>query len=63
MLGEELQRPRPGEGGAGSVVALAVIAVEAVIGGIDVDLDLRVRRGDFLHACDRDVLILLAEMQ
>src|ERR1700690_165343 len=41
MRAQERQRPRPGERGARRVIALAVIAIEAVIGRIDVDLDIR----------------------
>src|SRR5258708_1934117 len=42
MLGKKLQAARPGDVGAGLVVACALVAVEAVLrAGIDVDLDLR----------------------
>src|SRR5579872_545278 len=63
MLAQESDRARPGKGGARLVVALPLVAVEAVVGGIDVDFDLRVGGGDLFHPCDRDMLVLLAEMQ
>src|ERR1700722_9065892 len=63
MLLQKLQRARPGELGARRVVAFPLVAVEAVIGGIDVDLDVRMSGGDFLHARNRDVRVLLAKME
>jgi hypothetical protein len=42
MLSEKLQRARPGERGARGVVVFALVAVEAVIGGVDVDRHIRV---------------------
>src|SRR5580704_18298652 len=63
MLLQELQRSRPGEFGAWRVVAFPLVAVEAVIGGIDVDLDVRMGGGHLFHPGDGDVLILLAKME
>ena len=53
----------PGERGARRVVALPLVAIEAVVGGIDVDLDVRMGGGDLFDPGDRDVRVLLAEME
>ena len=53
MFAEEGQRARPGEVGARLVVARALVAVEAMIGRMDMDLDLRVSGADLADAGDR----------
>ena len=63
MLAQERQRARPSERGARRVVAIPLAAVEAVIGRIYVDLDVRMGRGDLFYAGDGDALVLLAEME
>ena len=52
-----------GERGARRVVALAVVAIEPVVGVIDMDLDLRMGGGDLFYPGDGDVLVVVAEMQ
>src|ERR1700759_601179 len=63
VLFQKLERAGPGEGRARRVVALAVIAVKTVVGVIDVDLDFGMGGGDFLDAWNRDVRVLVAEME
>src|SRR6478609_3616088 len=63
VLAEVEQRAfERGRGGA-SVVGAALIAVEAVVGCVEVDLDFRMRLLEGLDALDRDVRILIAEMR
>src|SRR5271166_3270846 len=63
MLAEKLQRARPGERGARGVVALALVAVEAVAGEVEADRDIRILGGELAHARDRNVLVFLAEVE
>ena len=61
---EKRQAARPGDVGAGLVVAGALVAMEAVLrAGIDEDLDIRPLRLDGLDIGQRNAGILLAEMQ
>src|SRR5271157_3823777 len=46
----------------GGVVGAALIAVESVLRGVEMDLHFRVRRGKLLHAGQRNRRIALAEM-
>jgi hypothetical protein len=63
MLAQERQRACPSERGARRVEAIPLVAVEAVIGRINVDLDARMGRGNLFYAGDGDVLVLLAKME
>src|SRR5882724_8845674 len=63
MFGEERQRAFAREVGAGGVVVLTLLAVEAVAGGIGVDRDLRHGGADAGDRRGRDVLVELAEMK
>src|SRR5438445_12309405 len=63
VLAEEFERALAGELGCRGVVALALIAVEAVIGGIHEDLHLRVRSRELLYAGDGKHRIALAEVR
>src|SRR5580765_4905858 len=63
MFGEERQRALAREVGAGGVVVLALLAVEAVAGGIGVDRHLRHGGADTGDRRRRDVLVELAEMK
>src|ERR1700727_2999920 len=63
VLLQKLQRSRPGEFGARRIVAFPLVAVEAVIGGIDVDLDVRMGGGHLFHSGDGAMRVLLAEME
>src|SRR4051794_20602973 len=64
MLGKELEAARPGEVGAGLVVAGALVAVKAVLrAGIDVDLDIGPLALDDLDVGQRNAGVLFAEMQ
>src|SRR5437764_10643596 len=49
--------------GGGGVPAAALVAMEAVVGGIVVDLDLGMEFADLVHVRHRDVHVLVAEMQ
>src|SRR5271167_1555661 len=49
--------------GGGGVPAAALVAMEAVVGGIVVDLDLGMELADLVHVRHRDVHVLVAEMQ
>src|SRR5437667_4347934 len=63
VLAQEFQRTLARELGCRGVVALALIAVEAVIGGIHEDLRFRVRSRELLYAGDGKHRIALAEMR
>ena len=64
MLREKRQAARPGDVGAGLVVACALVAVKAVLrAGIDVDFDLGPLGLDGLDIGQRNARILFAEMQ
>src|SRR5215204_2357735 len=63
MRGEESHRALARDAGAVGVVARALVAIEALAGGVDVDLDaLRVRRPHLLDVGQRNGVVLLAEM-
>src|SRR5580704_6203666 len=63
MLGEEGERPLQGEVRARFVVAAALVAIEAVVGVVDINGHRRIGLFDLAYVVHRDVLILLAEMQ
>src|SRR5207302_9910960 len=64
MLREKFQAARPGDVGAGLVVAGALVAMEAVLGArIDEDLNVRSFRLDGLDVGQGNAGVLLAEMQ
>src|SRR5258705_8748032 len=64
MLGKEVEAARPGDVGAGLVVARPLIAVEAVLRArIDEDLDVRSLAPDGLDIGQRNARVLFAEMQ
>src|SRR5882672_6838638 len=63
MFGEERERAFAREVGAGGVVVLALLAVEAVAGGVGVDRQLRHGGADAGDSRRRDVLVELAEMK
>src|SRR5918999_5005146 len=63
MLGKEGERALAGEAGALGMVRGALVAVEAVPGGVDVGGELRVRRLHLLDAIQRDRLVVLAEVE
>src|SRR5439155_4147354 len=64
MLREKRQAARPGDVGAGLVVAGAFVAVKTVLrAGIDVNLDLGPLGLDSLDVGQRNACILFAEMQ
>src|SRR5882724_1762077 len=62
-LAEEFHRPRHGLLGRRGVPTAAFVAMEAVIGGIVVDLDVGMELADLVHVRHRDVHVLVAEMQ
>ena len=62
VLPQELQRALSRELRRRCVEGAALIAIEAVIGGIDVYLHLRVRGGEFLHAVDRNHPVAFPEV-
>ncbi len=47
----------------GRVVAFPMIAIEAMVGRVDVHVDVPVGGGDLADASDRDMLVLLAEVE
>src|SRR6185295_8167042 len=63
VFGEERQRALAREVGAGGIVVLALVAIEAVAGGVAVDRQLRHGGADAGDGRRRDVLVELAEMQ
>src|ERR1017187_7629548 len=64
MLGKETHAARPGDIGAGLVVARPFVAVKAMLRArIDMDLDLRPLGLDGLDIGQRNAGILLAEME
>src|SRR6187431_2905268 len=64
MFRKERQAARPGDIGAGLVVARPLVAMKAVLrAGIDVDLDLGPLGLDGLDVGQRNARILFAEMQ
>src|ERR1700686_664076 len=64
MLGEEAEAARPGDIGAGLVIARPFIAVEPVLRArIDMDLDLGPLGTNGLDIAERDPCVLLAEMK
>src|ERR1700687_772021 len=64
ILGKKSHAARPGDVGAGLVVARPLVAVEAVLrAGIDVDLEVGPLGADGLDIAERDPCILFAEMQ
>src|SRR5271156_2907185 len=63
MLTEKVERAPPRQRGARRVVARPLIAIEPVIGRIEMDGDGRMRRLDLLDAGHWDVRVALAEMQ
>src|SRR5207247_1394177 len=63
VLAKELQGAFPREPGGRRVIRAALIAVEAVVGGIDMNLRLGVRRGELLDGSDRNHRVALAEMR
>src|SRR5205085_7085081 len=64
MLFEKRQAARPGDVGAGLVVAGALVAVKAMLrAGIDVDFDIRPLGLDGFDIGQRNARILFAEMQ
>src|SRR6266700_8166252 len=62
VLAQERQRSVAGERCGRGVVRSALIAVESVVGGIDVDLRRRMRGGKFPHAVDRDIPVAFSEV-
>src|SRR5689334_12157348 len=63
LVGEELKRALAGEVGAGCVVAAALVAVEAVVGGVDEHVQVRKGRADLGHVVHGDVLVALTEVE
>ncbi len=64
MLGKERQAPRPGDIGAGLVIAGALVAMEAMLrAGIDEDLDFRTLRLDGLDVGLGNAGLFFAEVQ
>src|ERR1700716_1089443 len=64
MLREKRHAARPGDIGAGLVVARPLIAVKAVLcAGIDVDFDVGPLGFDGLDIGERNARVLFAEMQ
>src|SRR5258708_31716403 len=63
VLAQERERALPRELGGRGVVALALIAVEAVLGIVEEELRFRMRRGELARARHRDRRIALAEMR
>src|SRR5215813_9670703 len=63
MLREERKRPFARQVGAGGVVVLAFVAIEAVAGRIGVDGRLRDRGADAVDGRGGDMLVALAEME
>src|SRR5215470_12758364 len=59
---EELQTARPREFGRRRVITCAMIAVEAVVGIIDIDCDFRVRLLDLVYIAERNVRVFCAEV-
>ena len=48
---------------AAAIVRAALIAIEAMVGGVDVDADIRVRFGKGANAGDGNHVVALAEMR
>src|SRR5258708_36159207 len=64
MLGKKSHAARPGDVGAGLVVARPLVAMKTVLGaGIDMDLDVGPFCPDGLDIAERNAGILFAEMQ
>ena len=63
VLAEVKEQALPRGGCRTGVPGTALIAVAAMVGRVEMDLDLRMDLLERLHALDRDVRILIAEMR
>src|ERR1700758_3179730 len=62
VLAQKVERALPRQRRSSGVVALALVAVEAVLGIVEEDVDFRMRLLEAAHACDGDRGVALPEV-